>query len=197
MNEIRSNNNNVLIHKYNAGAYTQGSWYRVLYHQSNGTAALAKEHSIPTWVKSVELLLTPANYTDELTWGKVKNVSIKVTSRDIYKDTEIVGTLPPEIFGMINNQIPEIIVFSLLHGNHLPYIDWDRCADDVTVPQMPFGVPFKSICKQPMTQRQYWAMQVAVGGGPGLLLDDVKKDWEHHVKWHNDAIKTLCGEFTF
>jgi hypothetical protein len=162
----RSKNNNVFVYS----SYW-GMWSRVLFHRSD--TKLARKYGLETqnWI---ELDLTAINPTSIPGWRdgvQHTNIRCHSTTRDA-KD-KIVGTLPGHVVKRMREYLTEDATQKLLHADYLPYIDFEkgRKANNG-------GFHFADATKDFTTLPQYHAQCKYSGGGDGLLLHDVREDYD-------------------
>lgn len=162
----RSRNNNAFVYS----SYW-GSWSRVLFHESD--KKLARQYGLEsnTWI---ELDLTAINPHDISGWRDgVQYANIRCHSTTRGDRDRIVGTLPGHVVKRMREFLTEDCVQKLLHADYLPYIDFEKGRKVNNG-----GFKFADATKDFMSLQQYHAQCKYSGGGDGLLLHDVREDYE-------------------
>jgi hypothetical protein len=166
------------------------NWSRILFHDAGGRGMerMRERYNIPNHIKTVEVDVTPNNFSPRTTtgWDRVEGVNIRAHSSEIGQHSELRGSLPVEVIETLNARLRHKVIDALLHVDLLRYIDWQKYDQYSNG-----GVPLKLTVKDFQTLEQYWSMQRERGGGPGLLIHDVQEDWEHESQAWQEEINRV------
>lgn len=179
---IRSKNNNLFAYS----SYWQ-AWSRILFHDHGGMGMkrMREKYQIPGYIDTIEVDLTGIN--DSHFRDKVLKVNIRCFSGANYEGKHLRGTLPTGMFSEMYEKMPDSVLDTLLHADLLKYIDFEKYRTWNNG-----GAIISHIAKEFMTLDQYWAMQKANGGGPGLLKHDVMEAWaEERHSWEEGVKRIL------
>lgn len=178
---IRSKNNNMFVYS----SYWQ-TWSRILFHDHGGKGMqkMREKYQIPNHIKTIEVDLTGIN--GDNWFKKVAKVNIRCLGDMDYEGKHLHGALSEFVVENMEALMDQSIIDTLLHADLLEYIDFDKYRTWNNG-----GAIIAHCFKDFMTLDQYWRMQIANGGGPGLLRLDVMNDWEEESKTWEEALKKI------
>jgi hypothetical protein len=185
MSGIKSRNNNV----FHYSSYW-GNWSRILFHDSKGTEIIRRKYNIPSHILTLEVDVTAINPLVDLHWeSHVARINIRGHCTAFDPKDKIVGSLREDTIERMQEHLSTEQIESLLHSDFLPFIDWDLYSKMCNG-----GAPFAKISKMPMVITQYLAMQKHNGAGPGLLIEDVREEYNVYSKMFEQDMMRLLGE---
>jgi len=177
---MRSKNNNV----FKLSSYWR-NWSRILFHDVGGTAQnnpivkMRKQFNIPAYIRTIELELTAVNPQHVTDWRAcIQYATIRCHCTPMaYRDI-IVGTLPPEAIDSMEKWLTPEAIEILLHGDFLPYIDFDRKHEHSNG-----GAHFIDCYQRPVTFQQYLdTLRSNEGGDPSIMMHDVEESYQALVQ---------------
>jgi hypothetical protein len=167
-------------------------WSRILFHDAHdgrGMEKMREKYNIPRHVKTIEVDLTPVDYSGQtlLGWDRVMTVNVRCHSTPLGSTDLYRGSLDDAVLQNMAEHLSPKAMNALLHVDLLKYIDWDKyqkCCNG--------GAALGNIVKNFQTPEQYYLMQRQRGGGPGLLIHDVLDDYlAESKKWQEEIDRVV------